>query len=252
MIGNLTGHSWSFLLSCIAAVYVVLKLLLGFRAYGKRQRSIEWPMIIGTFQSGAIEPFRSGTVGEFINFRLKVKFSYCADGSTYHGVYSRDFPTENEATHLQRSLQQGPLYVRYKPISHDDSVLDPYRDVWQPTASAPGGSVAPLTSSVPVAESGAPGMQTPKIGKNYWWTAPVSLGKLLLSQLFLAILLAADSKPNRSFFWFIAGLYSVKAITTKGCCWWGPAGRTLPTWVGRLVLIAVACAWILASIHFAH
>ena len=211
MIENLTKHSWSFLLSCIAVAYVLVMLLLRFRACRKRQRSVEWPMILGTFQSRAIEPFRSGTVGEFINFRLKVQFSYCADGSTYHGVYSRDFPTENEAIHLQRSLQQGPLYVRYNPISQDDSALDPYRDVWEPTASAPGGSVAPLTLSVPVTESGAPGMQTPRIGNNYCWTAPASLGKLLLSQLFLAILLAADSKPNRSFVGFIAGLYLVKA-----------------------------------------
>jgi hypothetical protein len=26
----------------------------------------------------------------------------------------------------------------------------------------------------------------------------------------------------------------------------------LPTWVGRFVLIAIACAWILASTRFAH
>jgi hypothetical protein len=104
---------------------------------------------------------------------------------------------------------------------------------------------------VPVVESGAAEVRTPRIAKNYWWTAPVSLGKLLLFQIFLAAIMVADSKPNISFFWFIAGIYFVSAITTKGCCWWAPTGKTLPTWVGRVVLIAVACGWILAGGRFA-
>jgi|GEM_PF-6341634 len=252
MIGNLTKHSWSFLISCTTAGYVLVMLLVRFRAYLKRRRSVEWPMIIGTFQSGSIEPFRSGSAGEFITFRLKVKFSYSVEGATYCGVYSRNFPTEDDAIGLQRSLQQGPLYVRFNPISRDDSVLDPYRDVWQPTGYATASSTAPSTLPVSVVESSAAETPTPRIAKNYWWTAPVSLGKLLLSQTFLAAVIVADSKPNIKFFRFIAGVYLVSAITTRGCCWWAPTGKTLPTWVGRLALIGTACGWILAGGRFSN
>jgi hypothetical protein len=252
MIGNLTKLSWSFLISCIAAVYVLVMLLVRFRAYRKRKRSVDWPMIGGTFQSGSIEPIRGGYAGEGVNFRLKVEYSYAVQDSAYSGKYTREFLTEDEAISLQRSLKQGPLYVRYNPVSPADCVLDPYRDVWQPTGPAAASSIAPLSLPVRVVESGAAEVQMQRIANNYWWTAPVSLGKLLLFQIFLAAVIVADSKPNIGFFWFIAGIYFVSAITTKGCCWWAPTGKTLPTWVGRLALIAVASGWILASTCLAH
>lgn len=252
MIEHLTKHFWSFVPACIAAAYVLVMLLLRLRAYRKRLRSVQWPMIRGSFKSGSIEPLRGGYAGEGVNFRLKVEFSYAVQDSTYSGKYTRDFLTEDEAISLQRSLQQGPVYVRYNPVSHDDSVLDPYRDVWQPTGPAPASSTAPLTLPVPVVEPGPAEMQTPRIAKNYWWTAPVSLGKLLIFQIFLAAVMVADSKANVTLFWFIAGVYFVSAITTKGCCWWAPTGKPLPTWVDRVVLIGTACGWILAGSRFSN
>jgi hypothetical protein len=234
---------WSFLPVSIAAVYVLVILLSRLRAYRKQRRSVEWPMIRGTFNSGSIDPIRGGEIGEGTKFRLKVRFSYGVEDSTYSGEYARDFLSQDEAISLQRSLQQGPLYVRYDPASPADYVLDPYRDVWQTPGSG-------STNSPEIEESGSADIQSTV----NWWTSPVSLGKLLIFQVAAAIFLIWNSgrNINISLFWFMAGAYIVSAITTKGCCWWAPGGKTLPTWIGRLALVVAACGWIIAGSRFSN
>jgi len=64
-------------------------------------------------------------------YLLQVHFSYSALGAEHRGVYLERFGAEDEAWHMQNSLEQGPFYVRYDPKSPDDYVVDPYRDVRQ-------------------------------------------------------------------------------------------------------------------------
>ena len=121
----------SLLVIIAVASYVIGSLFVRLRAQGKRRRSAAWPMVGGAVQAGHIEPFRTGYLGEGINFRLTVQFSYVADEQTYSGEFLRDFRTEEEALSLLRSLEKGPVYVRHDPSCPSTYVLDPYRDVWQ-------------------------------------------------------------------------------------------------------------------------
>jgi hypothetical protein len=125
-------YPWSILLSTIAGMYVLIQLILRFRRRQKKIRSVQWPMIGGSFKTGSISPFRCGA-GESINFRLSVEFSYRVGERMYPGTFVQEFPTEGDAASLLKSLEQGPLYIRYDPASPTEYVLDPYRDVWQPS-----------------------------------------------------------------------------------------------------------------------
>ena len=201
-------------------------------------------MIAGTFKSGSIDPVRDGYMGEGTKFRLQAEFSYGVADSTYSGEYARDFLTEDEAISLQRSLHQGPLYVRYNPASPAEYVLDPYRDVWQPGSEA-------ISSS----ETGglhSANIESMRIGRVNWWNSQVSLGRLLIFQVAAALVFSWVSERAPIFFWFMAGAYAVWAITTKGCCWWTPGEKTLPTWIGRTTLIAVACGWAVCGAYFSN
>jgi hypothetical protein len=68
-------------------------------------------------------------MGDAIKFRLSVGLSYRVGDSEYPGKYVEEFPTEDDAVAVMRSLEQGPLFVRHDPVSPSKHVVDPYRDV---------------------------------------------------------------------------------------------------------------------------
>ena len=187
----------SLLLASIAA-YALVMLLLRLRTYRKRKRSVEWPMISGSFKSSSIDPIRAGYMSADTMFRLKVMFSYSVGISAYSGEYVHDFPTEDDAARLARSLHQGPLYVRCNHVSPAEYVLDPYRDVWQ---SGSASSTAAAISAHPVVPSPAD-FKMKRIGRVNWWASSVSLGHLLIFQVAVAIALYGIPipKPNIGFF----------------------------------------------------
>ncbi len=243
-------HLWSFLPVGIAGVYMLVVLISRLRAYRKRIQSVEWPMISATFKSGSIDPFQGGYIGEGTKFRLKAEFSYSVADAVYPGNYVRDFLAEDDAASLQQSLKQGPVYIRYNPVSPAEYILDPYRDVWQPIGSSDAGSTVATAASLPGSDSAD--AQTMRVGKVDWWTSPVSLGKLFIFQAAASIVLFWNSERNIKVFWFMAGAYFVWAMTTRGCFWWAPSGKLLPTWIGRIALAVLACGWILAGAHFSN
>jgi len=215
-----------------AAAWIIAVLALRFRARRKRELSASWPIVAGIFRSGVVSPFR--TAGDAINFRLNMAFSYHIGDSEHSGKYVHEFSTEADAVGLMRSLDQGPLYVRYDPVSPSDYVVDPVRDVWVPQAPDSRRDVP-----VPVTEIGRGGTNP--------LTNAVSLGQLLIVEAGVVFLLYRSPGQKLFAFLFIAGAHALGAVLTTGCCWWTPAGRRLPTWVGRLALAVVAGGWILAA-----
>jgi hypothetical protein len=181
-----------------------------------------------------VTPFRTGHLGEATNFRLNVEFSYPVGGSEHSGQCSLNFRSEQEALELQQSLHQGPFYVRHNPLSPAEYVVDPYRDVWFPQAP-------PQVSTDEAVTLAAKGEALNRKA------SPVSLGKLFISQVVIALILYAMSARTPMIFWFLAAGHAAAAITTTGCLLWTTNQRTLPTWVGRVALIVVACAWLLAA-----
>jgi hypothetical protein len=68
-------------------------------------------------------------MGGDTSFRLTVNLSYRVADSEYPGEYTHEFRSEEDAASLLRSLENGPLYVRYNPASPSDHAVDPFRDV---------------------------------------------------------------------------------------------------------------------------
>lgn len=185
-------------------------------------------MVPGIFRSGLVNPFRTGEMGEAICYRLRVQLSYRVRDLEHPGEYVHEFSTEDEAVALMRSMEQGPFYFRYNPVSPSDCAIDPYRDVWAPQARDSGGA-APAA----VTEIRRGGI-------------PVSLGQMLIVNVGAILLLYKTSGP-RFIFWLFAGGHALAAVTTTGCCWWSSTETRLTVWVGRLALALVACGWILAA-----
>ncbi len=91
-------------------------------------------MTPATFTSSGIERFvYSGENNEPMpRDRLSVQFHYVVSGMTFQGCYAEDFG-EGAAIQMERSLKNGPLFVRYNPADPSDYFLDPYRDVRMPS-----------------------------------------------------------------------------------------------------------------------
>lgn len=229
--------SWRYIPALAVAFWLVGVLALRFRAKRKHKLSVEWPMVAGIFRSGVVSAFRTGNMGDAINYRLTMEISYRVGDSEHPGEYIHEFHTEEDAVALMRSLERGPLFVRYDPVSPSQYLIDPYRDVRAPQAHD-SGSVAPAAVT-DVRRGGINPL-----------TNPVSLGQLLVAQVGFATLLLITPTPHVAVYWFLAGAHALVAITTTGCCWWTPTRGRLPTWVGRLALTVVAFGWILAGNWF--
>ena len=208
-----------------------------FLARRKRALSADWPMVSATFRSGTIRTLLEEGWGQSTNIRLTAELSYRVNGSQHPAEYSERFHTEQEAAKMLRSLEQGPLYVRYDPISPSRYVIDPYRDVYIPHQDDwTGGATMPLR------EVGSREAQ--------WLKSPLSIGKHVAFQVVVAVILYFSSPRGLLIFWFLAGANLVAALTIAGCCWWKPSGRRLSAWVGRLTLAVIGCVWILAGNWF--
>jgi len=220
--------------------WAVAKLVLRARTWRKHGLSERWPIADGFFQSATVNSFRTGYAGEGVKFRLRVEFSYQIGDFVHAGVYIQDFGAQEDALALVRSLERGPLCVRYDPVSPSRYVIDPYRDVWLPEAqNVPQVGSQAEQALAPVRKRGGHELTT--------WTNSVSLGQPLIFQVCAAIFLYLTSERNVGVFWFLAGGHGLGAVMTTGCCWWRPTGGPLPTWVGRLTLAVIACGWLLAA-----
>jgi hypothetical protein len=64
-------------------------------------------------------------------YYVAMTFTYQVADQTFHGEYKKSLPgyREKEANQLLKSLQEGPLYVRYRSSKPKDYVCDPFRDV---------------------------------------------------------------------------------------------------------------------------
>jgi hypothetical protein len=216
------------------AAWLLAVLMLRYRAWRRRNLSVQWPLVAGTFRSGVVSSFRTGYMGDSVRFRLSVEFSYHVGDSVYPGIYVQGFGTEEDAAALMRSLEQGPLYVRYDPDTPSENVVDPYRDVYVPDAPD-------LVHQGPAAIT-----EIHRRGSNPL-RSPVSLGQMVIAQMGFVILLYITSTRGLIVFWFLAAGHALGAVMTTGCCLWTPAGRRLPTWVGRLALAVVAFGWVFAA-----
>jgi hypothetical protein len=87
-------------------------------------------MIRGKLIAGDVHAFRTGYMGDAVNYRLTIEFAYTTSTAEHRGEYTHNFRSEAAARQLLKSLEHGPLYVRYNPESPSDYTLDPYRDVW--------------------------------------------------------------------------------------------------------------------------
>jgi len=170
-------------------------------------------------------------MGDSTRFRLQAAFSYTVVDTTCAGEYTEEFRTEEEADQLLQSLERGPFYVRYNPVSPRDYVVDPYRDVWFPDIEQAGPSAEVQVSH-------------PK-RINF-----ISLGQLAIMQVGLVILLFKAPKPAHVIFWFLAAGHVIGAFTIQRCCWWNPRGKPMPTWVGRSALLLTAGGWVLMARFF--
>ena len=120
------------LLEFAVAALIVIMLSRAFLAWRKRTLSVDWPMVPATFRSSTISTLLDESWGQSTNIRLTVELSYSVNGSEHLAEYSERFHTEQQAAKMLRSLEQGPSYVRYDPISPSRYVIDPYRDVCIP------------------------------------------------------------------------------------------------------------------------
>jgi hypothetical protein len=229
-----------FVPALAVGVWVATKLALRARAWRKHVLSQHWPMVAGFFQSATVSALRTGYMGEGVKFRLSVGFSYRIGDLEHPGVYVHDFGTEEDALGLARSLEKGPLYVRYDPGSPSRYVIDPYRDVWVSE-----GQKAPHAGSE-VVQALAPVRDTWR-GRVNSLTNPISIGQLVIFQLCAAIFFYCTSTRTVGVFWFLAAGHALGAVMTTGCYWWKPTGSTLPTWIGRLALAVIACMWVLVA-----
>jgi predicted glycosyltransferase involved in capsule biosynthesis len=87
-------------------------------------------MVPGKFEKGTIQKVvRADGETTYEVFELKAFFEYGVNDEVYRGEYTEDFQVLSHAQQLLRSLENGPLYVRYNPTKPWDHGLDPYRDV---------------------------------------------------------------------------------------------------------------------------
>ena len=82
------------------------------------------------FENGSTEVIRSerGARGGS-DYALDVQFSYVVCGSRHSGSYRERFRYCAEAEGVLRSLERGPLFVRYNPVDPSEYYMDPYTDV---------------------------------------------------------------------------------------------------------------------------
>jgi hypothetical protein len=83
-------------------------------------------MVPGTFDNGSVTKVARR---KHVAFELTMIFSYNVNGESHGGTYAEVFMAEWEAQQILRSLENGPLYVRYNPKKPANYLLDPYRDV---------------------------------------------------------------------------------------------------------------------------
>lgn len=92
----------------------------------KRSRAAGWPMVDGRIESTEVtKPSFSFTTkrGYYI---AQLRYSYSVAGSTYSGLYKREFPTEPAADDFVRDLKGKAVAVRYSPSKPSLSmVLEP-------------------------------------------------------------------------------------------------------------------------------
>jgi len=60
---------------------------------------------------------------------VRVTYCYYVNHIRYAGDFIEAVDSAGEGAQLLRSLEAGPLFVRYSPTRPHDSVMDPYRDV---------------------------------------------------------------------------------------------------------------------------
>lgn len=122
------GRFVPLILPIAGAAYLGIHFL---RERRKHERSLSWPMVSANVEESIITKHRKRGRGRhrFI-YSLEVRFVYVASAEVHRGTYFKSFVAENEALHLQRSIEQGPFYIRYNPNSPIEYVVDPFRDVW--------------------------------------------------------------------------------------------------------------------------
>ena len=96
--------------------------------YWRHKASEHWPKVAAAFEGGTVE-IRTYKGSE--RYSVAMTFTYQVADQTFHGEYKKSLPgyREKEANQLLKSLQEGPLYVRYRPSKPKDYVCDPFRDV---------------------------------------------------------------------------------------------------------------------------
>jgi hypothetical protein len=111
-----------------SAILGVLLAHFGWK-YWKNKASQRRPKVAAVFEDATVE-IRHGRRGGRYYF-IAMTFTYQIAGQTFHGEYKKSLVryTQYEADQLLRSLQEGPLYVRYRSSNPKDYVCDPFRDV---------------------------------------------------------------------------------------------------------------------------
>src|SRR6266571_3165329 len=100
-------------LGCLAALLVWMAL----RSHLRKVVSSTCPLTTARFQYGGISESAAGYQGTSTNYRLDVWFLYLVAGKEHKGYYVENFRDRAEAERILRSLNQGPLCVRYNPVN---------------------------------------------------------------------------------------------------------------------------------------
>jgi hypothetical protein len=108
---------------------VALLVWVALRSHLRKAASRLWPLTTASFQYGGISESAAGYQGVSTSYRLDVWFLYLVADKEYKGCYVENFRNRAEAERTLRSLNQGPLCVRYNPVKASDYFMDPYRDL---------------------------------------------------------------------------------------------------------------------------
>jgi hypothetical protein len=109
-------------------IYLWLALLVGgwllsSRRWLKRRRAAGWPIADGRFESTEVTKPNFSFTTKRGYYVAQLGYSYSVAGSTYSGLYKREFPTQPAADDFVRDLKGTAVAVRYSPSKSSRSMM---------------------------------------------------------------------------------------------------------------------------------
>ena len=115
----------SFILPIIFALVLSGGFPLAWR-YWKRRLARNWPLAPAIVIEGKLGWRESGSQSPRYP-QIEVAFSYTVQGSEFGGYYEEVFMKLEEAQKVLKSIEAGPLFVRFNPNNPADNIVRPLR-----------------------------------------------------------------------------------------------------------------------------